>query len=85
MHGLIENQRYVLKKYQQEFVQIDYFHTNFMNSGTPQMRPDKCRIGFYLEARHPIIIKVNRKQKSYYLNTELDLNYVIYIFVLISL
>jgi len=35
------------------------------------MHPDKCRIGFILEARHPIIIKVNSKQKSYYLNTDL--------------
>ena len=52
---------------------MDYFHTNFMNSVTPQMLPDKCRIGFILEARHPIIIKVNTcsKQNSYYLNTDL--------------
>jgi len=35
------------------------------------MRLDKCRIGFILEPRHPIIIKVNSKQKSYYLNTDL--------------
>ena len=57
---------YVLKKNEQEFDQMDYFQTIFMNSGTPQMRPDKCRIKFYLEAHHPIITEVDSKQKTYY-------------------
>jgi len=52
----------VLNKMQPKFDQMDYFHAIFMNPGTPQMRPDKCRSSFILKptTRHR---KGDSKQK----------------------